>query len=63
MHLQNSKFPLTAIQNAYDHKQRTLEPPVLTWRILTCYAPLRAEGSASVPAVVYAFCAASLTEV
>ena|GEM_PF-4115086 len=57
-----NSFQLTAAQNAPDHKQRTLEPPVLSWRTLTAYAPLRAEGSASVPAVVCAFCAASLAE-
>ncbi len=51
---------VTVVQNAPDHKQRTLEPPVLSWRTLTAYAPLRAEGSESVPAVVCAFCATSL---
>ena len=48
------------MQDAHDHKQCTLEPPVLSWRTPTAYAPLRAEGSASVPAVVCAFCATSL---
>ena len=50
------------MQDAPDHKQRTLEPPALTWRTQTCYVPLRAEGSESVPAVVCAFCATSLSE-
>ena len=53
-------FQITVVQNAPDHKQRTLEPPVFTWRTLACYAPLRAEGNESVPAVVCAFCATSL---
>ena len=56
------------VQNAPDHKQRTLEPPVLRWRtcrhrVLRCLVhTLRAEGSESVPAVVCAFCATSLVE-
>ena len=33
---------------------------MLSWRTLTAYAPLRAEGSESVPAVVCAFGATSL---
>ena len=49
-------------RNAPDHKQRTLEPPVLSWRTPTAYAPLRAEGSESVPAVVCAFRATSHAE-
>ena len=52
--------PPTVVQNAHDRKQRTLEPPVLRCRAVASYAPLRAEGSASVPAVVCAFCATSL---
>ena len=36
---------------------------MLRWRTVASYAPLRAEGSASVPAVACAFCAASLAEV
>ena len=56
------KFQVSVVQNAPDHKQRTLEPPVLRWRTLASYAPLRAEGSESVPAVVCAFCATSLVE-
>ena len=55
--------PPTVVQNAHDRKQRTLEPPVLRCRAVASYAPLRAEGSASVPAVACAFCAASLAEV
>ena len=54
--LQTHKVQVTVAQNAHGHKQRTLEPPALTWRTLTCYVPLRAEGSESVPAVVSAFC-------
>ena len=50
------------MRDAPDHKQRTLEPPVLSPRILETYAPLRAEGSESVPTVVCAFCATSLSE-
>ena len=60
MHL--THFHLTVAQNAHDHKQCTLEPPVLSLRTLETYAPLRAEGSESVPAVVCAFCATSLAE-
>ena len=56
-------LPITVVQDAPDHKQCTLEPPVLSLRILETYAPLRAEGSGSVPAVVCAFCATSLAEV
>ena len=51
-----NEFQVTVAQNAHGHKQRTLEPPVRSWRTLTAYAPLRAEGSESVPAVVSAFC-------
>ena len=51
---------ITVAHNAPDHKQRTLEPPVLSLRTMETYAPLRAEGSASVPAVVCALCATSL---
>ena len=50
-------FGETVVQDAPDHKQRTLEPPVLSLCTLETYAPLRAEGSESVPAVVCAFCA------
>ena len=54
--LQTHKVQVTVARNAHGHKQRTLEPPALTWRTLTCYVPLRAEGRESVPAVVSAFC-------
>ena len=50
------------MQDAPDHKQRTLEPPALSWRTMAAYVPLHAEGSESVPAVVCAFCATSLAE-
>ena len=56
------KLQKTVVQNAPDHKQRTLEPPALRWRTVASYVPLRAEGSESVPAVVCAFCATSLSE-
>ena len=50
------------MQDAHDRKQRTLEPPALRWRTLASYAPLRAEGSESVPAVVCASYATSLAK-
>ena len=56
------KIQLTVVQNAPDHKQRTLEPPALRCRTRASYVPLRAEGSESVPAVVCAFRAMSLWE-
>ena len=60
--MQNVTSQAIVVQNAPDRKQRTLEPPVLSLRTLETYAPLRAEGSESVPAVVCAFCATSLAE-
>ena len=60
--LQINKFQETVVQDAPDHKQRTLEPPALRWRTLASYAPLRAEGSESVPAVVCASYATSLAK-
>ena len=53
---------VTVVQNAPDHKQRTLEPPALSLRTVETYVPLRAEGSESVPAVVCAFCTMSLAD-
>ena len=50
------------MQDVHGRKQRTLEPPALRWRTLASYAPLRAEGSESVPAVTCASCATSLAE-
>ena len=54
------KFRITVARNVHDRKQCTLEPPVLSLRIVETYAPLRAEGSESVPAVVCTFRTTSL---